>query len=739
MQNGGYRATSRNPPRAAPVPTRTSGFQPKPAPQPPPPRPNPPPRQPSRIAPAAPPVQQPYIPQNYRPHAVNRAASTSNGHSRHPSPAPVPGQQDQMRLLQQQLEEAQKAMSKMQADLRAAQDAKTAKEGEVTILRKTMEKNAKEHADETARLKTAKQEADVKQVQMQKHLKEEMDRLKTQLMFKQQELEASLRKPPGSARAKRIARDQRAIFNNDSLQTPSRPLFVPPPKVISPRKSQSPLKPKKAATLPGFQNSFATSTPLRPSQKVKGKQREIIPDDSNVFNAPLPSQPFSSPKSFETSQAEKHLGHLRQCDFPCRLHLLTTVFSSEPQSSQAQQADYDGDVVMGQEPQEPEPEEVVGEVYNVDPPNWKAELGRIILTHIRPGCSELSFQLLLSVSFTRGDALEDSRRYTTCECLGVVSNSFIAMLEVLGKYKLRSPLASLFNLLATLVFFVPRFRRHIFGKDDPESLTSCPLVRVLCQVITATLEPLLGVEDGLGQELLGFIDAMALGLSDDDAPRFSELARNREVTVSLLSPTLPDLFLEGAVRTFVLLSARKSLWSALLSVSDGDQVEERSHEHMCSLLVDFNRLRDSILLYFGNLTIAHPDAQAHLADEGIVLGSILWHTSNLTKILYEEDEEDLIDSPSQSSQLVRYIYRALGSAKEKIEHKNIKNRLAFRRSAELLLSQLKDICPDILEHFIGQFGPALDDCAFAYTFPRELDEAEQEMEVILSGEEPPGY
>lgn len=722
-----------------------------------------------------------------------------------------------MRLLQQQLEEAQKAMSKMQADLRAAQDAKTAKEGEVTILRKTMEKNAKEHADETARLKTAKQEADVKQVQMQKHLKEEMDRLKTQLMFKQQELEASLRKPPGSARAKRIARDvpatpipgssngwntlsQRAIFNNDSLQTPSRPLFVPPPKVISPRKSQSPLKPKKAATLPGFQNSFATSTPLRPSQKVKGKQREIISDDSNVFNAPLPSQPFSRPSPSKHPRPEAS-----RPPSPMRLSLppppIDNVFSSEPQSSQAQQADYDGDVVMGQEPQEPE--EVVGEVYNVDPPNWKAELGRIILTHIRPGCSELSFQLLLSVSFTGGDALEDSRRYTTAymnltnaishptnvehfeECLGVVSNSFIAMLEVLGKYKLRSPLASLFNLLATLVFFVPRFRRHIFGKDDPESLTSCPLVRVLCQIITATLEPLLGVDDGLGQELLGFIDAMALGLSDDDALRFSELVRSREVTVSLLSPTLPDLFLEGAVRTFVMLSARKSLWSALLSVSDADQVEGESQvkngitEHMCSLLVDvrregleFNKLRDSILLYFGNLTIAHPDAQAHLADEGIVLGSILWHTSNLTKILYEEDEEDLIDSPSQSSQLVQYIYRAvffifflmikdqpLGSAKEKIEHKNIKkfhhlenmyvvafSRLAFAdppswlaSSDAELLSQLKDICPDILEHFIGQFGPALDDCAFAYTFPRELDEAEQEMEVILSGEEPPGY
>lgn len=43
---------------------------------------------------------------------------------------------------------------------------------------------AQDHSAQVIKLKAAKEEADAKQVQMQKEIKEEMERLKTQYTFK---------------------------------------------------------------------------------------------------------------------------------------------------------------------------------------------------------------------------------------------------------------------------------------------------------------------------------------------------------------------------------------------------------------------------------------------------------------------------------------------------------------------------------------------------------------------------
>jgi hypothetical protein len=92
---------------------------------------------------------------------------------------------------------------KIQADLMEAMDIRFAKEGEVSILRKGMERvrfmvfpsmailslmsclqTAQDHASQIVKLKAAKEEADAKQVLVQKEMKEEMERLRTQFTFK---------------------------------------------------------------------------------------------------------------------------------------------------------------------------------------------------------------------------------------------------------------------------------------------------------------------------------------------------------------------------------------------------------------------------------------------------------------------------------------------------------------------------------------------------------------------------
>ena len=85
-----------------------------------------------------------------------------------------------------------------------------------------------------------------------------------------------------------------------------------------------------------------------------------------------------------------------------------------------------------------------------------------MLTHVRVGCSQISFQRLLSVNFTGDKEVEDSTLYTTAymgllnaishpvdiggydHCVTSVANAFITMAQVLAKYKL-----------------VCRFNRHV--------------------------------------------------------------------------------------------------------------------------------------------------------------------------------------------------------------------------------------------------------------------------------------
>jgi hypothetical protein len=88
----------------------------------------------------------------------------------------------------------------MQVALKEATDVKFAREGEVTFLRNKIEKVgaqerglnskaktsqvAQDHAAQILQLKSAKDAANTRLVQMQVEMKEEVERLKTQFIFK---------------------------------------------------------------------------------------------------------------------------------------------------------------------------------------------------------------------------------------------------------------------------------------------------------------------------------------------------------------------------------------------------------------------------------------------------------------------------------------------------------------------------------------------------------------------------
>lgn len=153
--------------------------------------------------------------------------------------------------------------------------------------------------------------------------------------------------------------------------TPLRPVFMESkglPQTHNPRKSPEQIKRPKI--LPGFQNAFATSTPLRPSQKRtnKGKQPDIEGFSTDVPPFPSTFQPPVSPRS--PTRPSKHIeADVRMDD---SISILGDV---ENMTVQPHIQDNDGDIEMAEDDDEGIfIEETEEETDNIEAFDWKAEV-----------------------------------------------------------------------------------------------------------------------------------------------------------------------------------------------------------------------------------------------------------------------------------------------------------------------------------------------------------------------------
>lgn len=204
--------------------------------------------------------------------------------------------------------------------------------------------------------------------------------------LQQHEVETSSRKPPISARAKKVSKElpptpvplpsQMRGWSQDAANDagPSRLVQETPRRAHhhrtikdSPTKRQrSPEFPKRHnAALPGFQNAFVDSTPSRPSHSraTKGKERAIeglepllehrsLPSYSQfVEDAPRIDSPLSSPTRSSQQNTDEKMEDANLEDTPQTF------------------MDVDGDVDMAEND-----EEIVEELDRIEPFNWKAEV-----------------------------------------------------------------------------------------------------------------------------------------------------------------------------------------------------------------------------------------------------------------------------------------------------------------------------------------------------------------------------
>ncbi|KAI0768795.1 hypothetical protein BD413DRAFT_561541 [Trametes elegans] len=524
--------------------------------------------------------------------------------------------------LRAQMDELLKAQEEAKRALEEAKHVRYAKEGEVSILRKNMEQTSKEHAAEVARIKAAREQAEAAQAQLRKELAEEKERLRTQYMFKQLEVETSVRKTPWSVRLKRtenqgpstpVTGSQRrhaaiAVNGNNGgrssiYDTPSRTridkAFPNSPERLRRRTVVDSPPPKKPAKLPGFHNAFdpspmksslrfsqlSQSTQVRGKGKEKAKEREDIsinldgiPAEDLFFNPPSGDVRAQSPAPKPPQEAreeglapDKHVQ--KDSSGPSS--------SAEPVSSPAE------DVVMKDETK---PEELREHPEPLQVPDWIKELHRIVLTHKHHGAKQPTLQLLMNNALPTTAPPERVEQYSSLsakllDSLGTatlkitdtdnvihsVGQTLTAMGRILNDSGFIPHLSALLDLMKVIALFVSRFVSLALTPADGGDGGDAPpeILLLLSDVVRAHF----GVKerttdcrrDDLASEALGLLETICWYMPPVLAPRLSVFIRKAGVLSTLVDTAQPTWLLQRAMRALNLAASYHTLWKNFLS------------------------------------------------------------------------------------------------------------------------------------------------------------------------------
>ncbi|KAJ7647233.1 hypothetical protein FB45DRAFT_733467 [Roridomyces roridus] len=598
------------------------------------------------------------------PHHRVVSAPVATVHATHtrPDPLPRPPQQQRTRPslnppdvaqaqaedLRKQIEELRRENEKYKVELKDATDSKYAKQGEVAILRKNIEKVSQEHTAQLTRLKLAKEESEAKQIALQKEMKAEMERMKSQFIFKQQEIEGSSRKPPMSVRSKRMGKDvpttpmappsQMRGWNSTSAFPEQSPARARAGKGGGDHSHRTPEKPRKQTKLFGFQNAFADETPLRPSQSRPAKEDDTFARPARGLSPiPFPRQQFADIQTVDPPN-----------------------FTQQPIDF-AQQA-------VAPEPTEPDVQ-MPDEFDDIEPFNWKAELTRLVLTHTSSSDTSPTFKNLVGLGICADYAEQYSNAVTrTLELVASTSQQkvyeaslahlchhFTLMVKILHETDMTSPMASLLNLITCLSCSLPVFTPCLLLQED--TVDHIDILELLSAIICHHLRPNKQPppDSQLANETVGLLEALCWNVKDDLAlRRLSVVCNNKDALLILLDTAQPSWLLERTTRLLAFLAAHPTLCPQLLSSpenappSEGKTRDGTSKlpliERLCSFLTDRSRNGSSevriwnILSFFTILSVAHTEVHATLVGCQGVVPSLVVLLTQLTTLLWDDDE-----------------------------------------------------------------------------------------------------
>ncbi|KAJ3802952.1 hypothetical protein GGU11DRAFT_740143 [Lentinula aff. detonsa] len=647
------------------------------------------------------PLRHPLTP----PAAARPSASAS--HVPIVSHPPVININEEIVAFQKQLEETRLENEKIRAALKDAEEAHIAKVGEVAVLRRGIQKTAEDHAAQISKLKTAKEEADTRQTNMQRDLKEEIEQLKTQFIFKQHELESNSRRPPMSVHARRSIREvssfaQTPVFGTRATVLPNARVIQEstPVKALSsilhPPQPRSPEKTRQSAMLPGFENSFLESTPKRQHNKRKTR---ISPEIHRpLFADELRARDVSA----RAPGAAPDDGFGMDIDMPSpssQTYVLKDPLTSSPTSSPIRQNDDSTeDVVLNEDIDEDD----VDEIHF----NWKAELTRIVLTHTQPSQSRSTFQILAEHS-TAVSAPEDySVQMSTIleviasttvkddfqRAISVVTRCLVSIAFALNRSNLILPLVPLLNLLSTLIYSLPTFNSMALQQSAEDNNNTSSVLILLCDIIRQSdVEKRSDSTLPVAAEALSLAESLCWRTPEDrvDKHIFSRSGHSHysfgpRAALLALSPRNPSA--DSHVHLYGCLQSSKHSYTkhysqdpylarSFLSLPVSEPEENNNPvivpkipqlDRLCSFLIDTSRideesvaLKENVATLLVVLSQTHPDALAALTSSNTIIPSLVLYLTHLSSTIWEEDDSSTLSSTIKSLNQTIYLLHYL--------------------------------------------------------------------------------
>ncbi|KAH8119396.1 hypothetical protein DFH11DRAFT_1564797 [Phellopilus nigrolimitatus] len=643
--------------------------------------------------------------------------------------------QEEVVALRAQLEKLNRENNEAKEALKEAEVARFAKEGEVSILRKRIEKAAQQHTTDVVKLKETKEAADTEQARNRKEMKEQIERLRAEHIFKQHELELSTRKPTWSARSRRTTMGPQpppiplpsamrgwtspnpaGLIKDSTLEeTPSRQRirFETYDQEKSPRNAAKTRLAGPDLKFTGFENSFLQSSPVKspsrlrhsaanlpaiytPRKKARGKGKEAMA--SGVFSPvrmpPLTLRPNTGhdrDRSFIDDSIQDFNVDVEMGDGSPRIYSESVRDGSSPGRDPGDLSS----VVDMELLDDPEGSTSL-EADNFDGIDWSEELHSMLFSHTYRVSKTLTFHFLLSASIPSNEdyeracssileALGTKYKYGTFDALmGQVADSFRSMSVILWETKLTKHLMALFDLLSSIMIYIPCFTSAILQPSLNHQNGPSTFLRVLCDIALKSND-LKEQRNTLGESspvlvhsVLNLVETIAWTVKDYLSDNLAFILRTDRVMMILLDNKQSSDVISHTIRTLVLLSSHSSLFLPLVSVPDlnvdGQPVKNSPNnpdptrvpllEKLCNFLIDAGPLTDvhadisSILNFFALLITSDPDGRLTLLNSSMLVPCLVYYLARLTSLIWEEDEHVMRSSDFAAS-IVRNIKQAL--------------------------------------------------------------------------------
>ncbi|TRM69333.1 hypothetical protein BD626DRAFT_473695 [Schizophyllum amplum] len=676
---------------------------------------------------------------------VNRARGPSPMPARHPPPKPAPRPAPQykptpavqpvlptadvyahrqLEELRAQIEALKQENEKTKASLMDEKRARWSKDGEISHLKDTLSKTTESYITQAAKLRAAKEEAERQQSQLQRNMKDEIERIKTQFLFKQQELES--RRPPASVKPKKPPRaepstpmpmpSQMRGWSN-ATAGPSRLVTEddifggrPFPSQVrrSPTKPRSPEKTRKPAL--GFQNSFAASTPA--PQRRKGKQKENVqqPAWESTQQQPGFDWTVQSPPVIPSPPHSPTLGVEREA--PMQIDAPAV----EPPGPAL-----DGDVEMG------DADDIVAEEFDdIEPIDWMSELSYLVLTHRMPDSTSTTLEVVM-----RANAQDEAslRICTGCnqvlEIIGThtkppdytsaakaISLCLIDLLYALLDANCIPPLLHLLNLMSAMIYSLPNVSSFFLSlsTDATESRVLNSIRLLLGKILKTLPENDRQVMEAMACQLLC---ALAWNAPSDLMTRHRLITLDEHAMATLIDPADPSARLLPKVQYLVQLSTQRSLVSSLLCLEPMPIMDDAAStpaktvyvDRLCGILTDPARrdaqsleLKSLILTFCAMVSVGHADALSALHNSLPFIPSLVHFIMQLTNPLWEEDEA-LTSAPAKANEYIRLANQTVYLLRHVV-----KGREADLNLRHKLNHTPHRIFNGIMHHFVVAFG-----------------------------------